>query len=285
MIGATRYVAQAEISRQRQLSADIATLQESVSTGKRLSAPSDDPAASARIADIRQTQADQATWTRNVTTGAAIASAADTKLGSVASLLDRAKDLMLQARNESTSAADRTNIAAELKGLADEVDSYAAATDGNGNALFPDTAALAIPVSDAVRLTATDTKASVFGSVTTVAGTKSISDILTAAAAAVMTPDDAQRGSAATTSIAEVDAAVDHLTSVRTDQGLRAQRFDDAQTRLTDEGTAATAERADLEQTDTDYAIATYTAKDTQLKAAQAMFAQTHKQTLFDLLG
>ena len=285
MIGATRYVAQAEISRQRQLSADIAKLQESVSTGKRLSAPSDDPVAAARIAAIRQDQADQAAWSRNVTIGAAVASAADIKLGSLGSLLDRAKDLMLQARNESTASSDRASIAAELNGIATEVTSYAAAADGNGNALFSDTTALAIPVSAAVTLTATDTKANVFGNVKTMAGTRSIVDILTAAAAAATSADPAARATAATASIADIDAAVDHLAAVRTDQGLRAQRFDDAQDRLTADGASATTERNDLEQTDTTYAIATYTAKDTQLKAAQAMFAQTHRQTLFDLLG
>ena len=208
MIGATRYVAQAEISRQRQLSADIARLQESVSSGKRLSAPSDDPVASARIAELRQTQANQAAWSQNVTTGAAIAGAADAKLGAVGSLLDRAKDLMLQARNEATSAADRASIAAELKGLADEVTSYAASTDGNGNALFPDTVSLAIPVSDAVSLSATDTKDNVFGGVQTAGGTKGLADILTAAATAATTADSDARGTAATPLLVSMSVSI-----------------------------------------------------------------------------
>ena len=285
MIGSTRYVASAEIARQSQLAAEMAKLQQSISTGKRLSAPSDDPVAAARISQIRQTQADQTTWTRNVTTGAAIASAADTKLGSVASLLDRAKDLILAGRNEATSTADRLSYVNELRGLADEIGSYASATDANGRALFPDAPVLAIPVSDVVSLTASDSKTAVFGSVSTVAGTKSIADILTGAADALALQNDAQRGTSTTASIAEVDAAVAHISSVRTDQGLRAQRFDDAASRLSSESDASTEERQDLEQTDTTYALATFSAKDTQLKAAQALFAQTHRHSLFDLLG
>ena len=285
MIGSTRYVAAAEIARQSRLAADMAKLQESVSTGKRLSAPSDDPVASSRISEIRQSQADQSVWTRNVTTGQAIASAADTKLGSVASLLDRAKDLILAGRNEATSAADRLSNAAELRGLADEIGTYASASDANGRPLFPDVTPLAIPVSDAVSLTATDSKTTIFGGVETVGGVKSIADVLNGAADALAVADDTQRGAAATASIAEIDAAAGHVASVRTDQGLRAQRFDDAASRLSSESDDATAERHDLEATDMTYALATYSAKDTQLKAAQAMFAQTHKQTLFDLLG
>ena len=285
MIGSTRYTAAAEIARQSQLAAEIAKLQQSVSTGKRISAPSDDPVASSRISEIRQSQADQTVWTSNVTTGAAIASAADTKLGSVASLLDRAKDLMLSGRNDATSASDRLSLANELRGLAAEVGTYATATDANGRALFPDATPLAIPVSEAVSLTATDSKANVFGNVSTVAGTKSIADILTGAADALSVTDDAQRSAAATASIAEIDAAVGHVASVRTDQGLRAQRFDDAASRLTSEGDAATTERDGLEQTDLTYALSAFQAKQLALQAAQTVFAQVHKSSLFDRLG
>ena len=285
MIGSTRYAAAAQIAEQSRLAADMAKLQQSVSTKKRLSAPSDDPVASSRISAIRQTQADQSVWARNITTGQAIASAADTKLGSVASLLDRAKDLMLSGRNEATSATDRLSYATELRGLATEIGSYASANDANGRPLFSDTTPLAIPVSDAVSMTATDSKTNVFGSVSTVAGTKAIADILNGAADALSVTDSTQLNTGATASIAEIDAAVDHITTVRTDQGLRAQRFDDAASRLSAETDGSTAEREGLEDTDMTYALATYSAKDTQLKAVQAMFAQTHKQSLFDLLG
>lgn len=285
MIGSTRYTAAAEIARQSQLAADMAKLQQSVSTGKRLSAPSDDPVASSRIAQIRQDQADQSAWMRNVSTGQAIATAADTTLGSVSTLLDRAKELMLSGRNEGTADADRLSAASELRGLVAAIGSYAGATDANGRALFPDGTPLAIPVSAAVSVTPTEGSTAIFGSVAVVGGTKSIVDILTSAADALELPDAAPRGTAATASIAELDAAASHIASARTDQGLRGQRFDDAASRLSAQGDAATEERDTLEQTDTTYALATYSAKDTQLKAAQAMFAQTHKQTLFDLLG
>jgi len=53
MISSTRYRAIAEINRQTDLAQQIAKLQESVSSGKRISKPSDDPDAAQRIAEIR----------------------------------------------------------------------------------------------------------------------------------------------------------------------------------------------------------------------------------------
>jgi len=57
MISSTRYRALAEINRQTDLSRQIAKLQASVSSGKRLDKASDDPDAAQRISEIRQTQA------------------------------------------------------------------------------------------------------------------------------------------------------------------------------------------------------------------------------------
>ena len=104
MISSTRYNAMAEINRQTDLSKQIAQLQESVSTGKRLTAASDDPGAAQRISEIRQTQADQVVWTNNANMGTSISSAVDTSLTNISDLLDRAKELVLNGRSHRSSA-------------------------------------------------------------------------------------------------------------------------------------------------------------------------------------
>ena len=115
MISSTRYRATAEINRQTELSRQIAQLQESVSTGKRLSAASDDPGAAQRISEIRQTQADQVVYTNNANMGTSISSAVDTSLSSISDLLNRAKELVLNGRNDTTSSTDRNAITQELQ--------------------------------------------------------------------------------------------------------------------------------------------------------------------------
>jgi flagellin-like hook-associated protein FlgL len=66
---------------------------------------------------------------------------------------------------------------------------------------------------------------------------------------------------------------------------VRGQRFDDAKQVLQQNGDSLIEERNGLEQTDLTYAISEAQAKQLSLQAAQALFAQTNKSSLFDRLG
>ena len=282
MISATRYSAAAEIRRQANLAKEMSTLQTSVSTGKRLTAPSDDPSASSRVADIRQSQADQAIWTRNVGTGTGIAAAADNALDSIADIMDRAKELVLSARNDTSSPENRSVIAAELRGLAEDLESYSQTKDPTGRPLFPTGSPLLIPVSSTQKLPATTSREEVFDNVV---GVLSLGDILNAAADGMELTDPALRATAINTGISDLDQAAGHIGAVRADQGVRAQRFDDASDQLSSMDDSLTGERNDLEGTDLVYAVAEFKAKELSLNAAQALFVQTSQKSLFDLLG
>jgi flagellar hook-associated protein 3 FlgL len=306
MIGSTRYTAGVEIARQTSLAAEIAKLQQSVSSNQRLSAASDDPTAAARIADIRQSQADNAVWLKNVNAGAGIASAADTALSSLSTMMARAKELIIAGANDTNANVDRVQIAIELRSIADQVTTLSDSKDPNGQALFPTGDPLLIPVSTGQSIAATSSAASLFGTVPTEHGDRSIADILNFAADALDAnrEDDVPytdidgnttdldgnplvmtRAQAVTYSVASIGAADDHAAAAHTDQGLRAQRFDDAKDLITSGGDDLTIERSGLEDTDVTYAVTAYQAKSLALQAAQTMFAQTHQKTLFDLIG
>jgi flagellar hook-associated protein 3 FlgL len=285
VISSTRYRATAEIARQNQVAQQIAKLQESVSTDKRLSAPSDDPTAANRISEIRQAQADQAVWGANIKSGQASSETADSTLGSIQTLLNRAKELMLSARNDSTSDIDRQSIANEMRGLVTDLNTYSQTVDQTGRSLFPTGAVLVIPVSEGLNLPASVTRAEVFDQVTTASGTKTIASILTDAADSLGLTNVAQRDAGVDASLAAIDSAGAHVTQVRADQGVRGQRFDDAAERLQASSDSLTAERTGLENTDLPYALSTYQAKQVSLQAAQTVFAQSHKSSLFDMLG
>jgi flagellar hook-associated protein 3 FlgL len=284
MISSTRYRALSEINRQTDLSKQIADLQQSVSTGKRINKASDDPDAASRIAEIRQTQADQVVWTANTNMGTSIASAVDTKLGSISDMLNRAKELVLSGRNDTTSLTDRASIASELRSIATDLNSASTASDPTGAPLFPTGSPLSIPVSDTLSLPATAQRSTVFGNVTTANGTQTLQQILTDAATAVE-GSSATRAADIQTSLDAIDAGSAHITQVRADQGIRAGRFDQAKSDLDSAGEDLSVERSGLESTDLTYALSEFQSKQTALQAAQTLFAQSNKTSLFDLLG
>ena len=284
MISSTRYRALAEINRQTDLSREIAKLQESVSTGKRITKASDDPDAAQRISEIRQTQADQVVWTNNTNMGTSISSAVDNQLGSIYDMLNRAKELVLSGRNDTTSATDRAAIATELRSIIADLDSAGSANDPTGAPLFPTGTPLSIPVSDTLSLPATAKKDEVFGNVTTSKGTQTLQEILEDAAVAVE-GNAATRGSDIRLSLDAIDAGAGHITQVRTDQGVRAARFDQAKEDLDTSAENLSVERNGLESTDLTYALSEFQSKQTALQAAQTLFAKTNRSSLFDLLG
>ena len=284
MISSTRYRAVSEINRQTDLSKQIAQLQESVSTGKRLSAASDDPGAAQRISEIRQSQADQVVYTNNANMGTSISSAVDSSLGSISDLLNRAKELVLNGRNDTTSSTDRNAITQELQSIITSLNSVSTANDPTGAPLYPTADPLRIPVSDTLSLPATARRDEVFDSVATAGGTKSLQQILGNAIAAV-NGNSATRATDVQTSLDAIDAASAHITQIQTDQGVRGQRFDAAKEALDASGEDLTVERNGLEGTDLTYALSEFQSKQTSLQAAQTLFAQTNKSTLFDLMG
>jgi len=284
MISSTRYRALAEINRQTELSQQIAKLQESVSTGKRLSAASDDPGAAQRISEIRQTQADQVVYTNNTNMGTSISAAVDSSLGSIHDLLDRAKELVLSGRNDTTSSTDRDAITQELQSIVTSLDSASTANDPTGAPLYPTADPLQIPVSDTLSLPATARRDEVFGNVATAGGPKTLQQILGDAITAI-NGSSAARAADIQTSLDALDAASGHITQIQTDQGVRGQRFDAAKQSLDASGEDLAVERNGLEGTDLTYALSEFQSKQTALQAAQTLFARTNKSTLFDLMG
>lgn len=285
MISGTRARLTAEIARQSSLARDIARGQADISSGKRLQTASDDPAASARVADIRRTQADQKVWSANVAAASSVAAQVDGTLTGVATAFDRARELMLAASSDTLSDSDRSAIAVELRGIADDIASYAAEKDSRGYPLFPATDALLIPIAPGVRVAATASLTDVFQNVQTTGGPMDLEQIVRAAADAVGIADKTTRTAASAASLAAIESGGDHLSSVRGEQGVRAARIDSVRERLASKGLLLDEERGNLEGTDLTATIARINAKQLSLEAAQSVFARLNRRTLFDLLG
>lgn len=285
MISGTRSLLTAEIARQARLAQDIARGQSDISSGKRLQTASDDPAAAARVAEIRRTQANQQLWSANVEAASSLAAQVDGSLAGLVTAFDRARELMLSASSDTQNAGGRAAIAVELRGIADEIASYAADKDSRGYPLFPDSDALLIPIGPNLRIAATTSHAAVFENVDTAGGPMGLEQMVRAAADAIEIADDASRAAASTAALAAIEVGAEHVTVARGEQGVRAARIDSARERLAASGLLLAEERGGLEGTDVTATIARINAKQLTLEAAQAVFARLNRSTLFDLLG
>lgn len=117
----------------------VAEHERSISSGRRIDQPSDDPAATAQLMrhDIRLQRITQ--YQRNNNNAKLWIGAADSALQSAANNLGRAKTLAVQAGNDTLGPVENAALAADIRAIADELRS-AANTKVSGRAIFAGTA-------------------------------------------------------------------------------------------------------------------------------------------------
>lgn len=113
----------------------ILEAQQQISSQKKVTQPSDDPAAFGQIVLDKASLSQTDQWIRNIQFGTARVQAADSALGQVQSLLTRIRELTIQARSDTTSAQGRTTIAQEVRQLHRQLVQLGN-TEVNGQAIF-----------------------------------------------------------------------------------------------------------------------------------------------------
>jgi flagellar hook-associated protein 3 FlgL len=122
---------------QSQSAVNTALLQ--VSTGKSVSVPSDNPAASANMVQNTISTQDVDQYTQNAGTVLSMVQTADSALSSVVSSLTKAVTLGVEGANGTTNASDQQAIATQVQGILTNVVSLAN-TSFQGSYLFGGTA-------------------------------------------------------------------------------------------------------------------------------------------------
>jgi flagellar hook-associated protein 3 FlgL len=105
--------------------------QETISTGKRVNRPSDDPAAMAQILAFRKTIASIDQYSRNIGNAQSELNLAESNLADVGDLMTRAKELLLAQVTDTASADTRKIAAEEMKQIRDEIMQIANTKVGN----------------------------------------------------------------------------------------------------------------------------------------------------------
>ena len=125
---------------------DLETSMARLSSGKRINSASDDAAgvsiASRLTAEIKGT--DQAI--RNALDGQALIDTAEASHKEVETMMQRMREIAIQAANDTYSTSDRSNLGSEMKAIYSEIDRVAQVTSWAGQSLFSGGTGPAYPV-------------------------------------------------------------------------------------------------------------------------------------------
>jgi flagellin len=237
-----------------------------LSTGKRINSAADD-AAGLAISNKMTSQIrglNQAV--RNANDAISVAQTAEGAVQEITNMLQRMRELSVQAVNDSNSSADRTALQAEVTELIADIDRVASDTQFNNMAILTGSAGSAGDgvMTFQVGANSGQTISVTMESMTTSALSVDAADISTA--------------SGATSALSTLDDAIATVDAFRADLGAKINRFNYAIDNMSSVSMATSASRSRV--LDTDYAAATTELARTQIiqQAATAMLAQANQQ-------
>ena len=245
--------------------ASLATSLQRLSSGLRVNSAKDD-AAGLAIADRMNAQIKGINVAiRNANDGISLAQTAEGALATVTDVLQRMRELAVQAQNGSNGTSDRANLDTEFQQLSQEITRIANQTKFNGTAIVGASGAGAQVFQ--VGANNGDTLTITTSAVTTVTG-----GLTTAALAS--------------TAVSDIDAALNTITTSRATYGAAMSRFEFAISNLQISGENQSAARGRI--MDADFAQETANMSRAQIlqQAGTAMVAQANQlpQNVLSLL-
>jgi len=239
---------------------------EQLSTGKRINTAADDAAGlaisnkmTAQIRGLNQA-------IRNANDGISVAQTAEGATQEITNMLQRMRELAVQAANDSNSSADRTALQAEVTELIDEIDRIATDTMFNKTALLTGSAGSAGVLTFQIGANSGQTVDVTFENMSTAASGLDVSGVSISTAAS------------ASSAISTIDTAIATVDSFRADLGAKINRFTYAIDNMSNISMNTAAARSRIQ--DADYASATTELARSQIiqQAATAMLAQANQQ-------
>lgn len=116
--------------------ANVIRTQEQISSGNRILTPADDPVASVRLLQLEQQQAVLGQYKQNLTAAKNSLTQEETTISSVVNVLQRVRELAVQAGGGALSADDRKSIAKELSEREGELLNLMNSRNARGEYLF-----------------------------------------------------------------------------------------------------------------------------------------------------
>ena len=116
--------------------AALSKTQSQIASGLRVQTPADDPIAAAQLNELARAQAQEEQFGKNSTIVTGRLQTEEQALADAHGVIQRARELVVQANTATLNDSNRQSIATELKTRLDELMSIANRKDGNGEYLF-----------------------------------------------------------------------------------------------------------------------------------------------------
>ena len=251
----------------------LGTAMERLSTGKRINSAKDDAAGLAIATSMTSQVRGMSQGIRNANDGISMAQTAEGALNEVTNMLQRQRELTVQASNNTYSADDLANLKSEMDALNTQIGNVLGNTEFNGQKLFDASAGTAGVVTIQAGANESDT-------VDIDLSTDLTADASLAAAAAVDVT------ALAAGDIALFDDAIKVISTTRAGLGASQNQLESAVTNLNNNITNLSDARSRIE--DTDYSTETTALAKAQIlsQASSAMLAQANQsqQNVLSLL-
>jgi flagellin len=252
----------------------LSTSMQRLSSGLRVNSAKDD-SAGLSIADRMNTQVrGMQTAMRNANDGISMSQVAEGALGTVTNMLQRMRELAVQAANGTNSVSDRASLDAEYQQLATESARTMSGTQFNGQSILATSVASSFQIGP--------NTSSILDRITIAAfDWTSVTAITTAVGSAVGTGPTTNPagtdGSFALASITALDNAINAINSERAQFGAVQNRFDNVISNLMLSAENQTAARSRI--MDADYAMETANLSRANIlqQAGNAMVAQANQ--------
>src|SRR3954451_5145124 len=293
----------------RQQTAQVSTF-EQISRGRRILAPSDNPAAYVRELQISHADSANTQYASNRQSATGNFATLDGTLGDVTNLLQNAQELVVSAGNGTLGDSDRRAIATELRGNLDELLGLANRTDGNGQYLFSgfqgstkpfadtgsgvqyfgDEGLRMIQASASRQLAVNESGREVFERIPASGGGnqsvfKTLSDLIDVLETPVATPTDKPAlANGLGAAQANLSNALDNVLRVHASVGIRMKELDTLNDSGDDTSIQYKQQLAELRDVDYANAISSLTQQKTYLEATQMAFIKVQGLSLFDFL-
>lgn len=257
---------------------------ERLSTGQRINSASDDAAGLAIGSRMTSQIRGLETGIRNANDAVSMVATADGALIEVTNMLQRMRELALQASNGTTTSADRSYLSSEYANLLAEIDRIAENTQWNGKTILNHTTTASSTFKYQVGANGGQTIAVDFGNMTdTVSG---VFTEIKASHNVITSTTTASALSQGTSAVVAIDSAITAVNSQRATFGAAMNQLTYAVDNLSNVKVNSEAARSRV--LDTDYAAETSELARTQIiqQAGTAMLAQANQlpQTVLSLL-
>lgn len=146
----TAYTYSSGIDDLQRRQSELTQAQEQMTSGKRVSKPSDDPAAIARAERALSEEARGTALQRSIDASRNAMTLTESALGDAVDLTQTARETLVKAGNATYTASERQALATQLRQIRAQLLSVANQTDGNGGYLFGGQGAAATPFHDGV---------------------------------------------------------------------------------------------------------------------------------------